>query len=247
MHYLNLMQDRLEEARITDLYVSLMRSFPRDSAIRLSWARWLTTVNRRDEAEKVFKALMAEHPQSFSAPYAYGRLLLDMERYEEAAKRFRQVLKIHRGHAMAHDGLATALQGLARRAEGLRDDSEATRLLSAAERELRSAIYWAGVAQDRQAVFFTHLGWLYADRTRWSDAHSAFDQAANEAPDYFGNYWGKGRALVGLKQWRDAASALRTAREKATESLGPPASDDIQQLIQQCEAALTTDPPGASG
>jgi len=207
----------------------------------LSWARWLTTVNRRDEAEKVFNALMAEHPRVFSAPYAYGRLLLDMERHEEAASRFRQVLKIHRGHAMAHDGLAAALQGLARRAEDLHDDLAATRFLRAAERELRSAIYWAGVTQDSQAVFFTHLGWYYIDRKRWSDALSAFDQAADEVPDYFGNYWGKGRALVGLKQWQDAASALRAAQEKATDSLRPPASNHIQDLIQQCETALRTD------
>jgi len=241
-HYLHLMQNHLEEERTRELYGSLIKLFPRDIVIRSVWARWLTTVNSGEEAEKVFKALIAEHPKSFDPHYGYGRLLLDMERYGEAADQFRQVLKIHPGHAMAHDGLAAALQGLGRRAEGLHDDSEAARLFTAAEREFKSAIYWAGVAQDRQAIFFTHLGWFYVDRKRWSDALAAFDQAAKEDPEYFGNYWGKGRAFVGLGQWRDALHALQTTLEKAPNTLGPPASDDISQLIERCELALTTDP-----
>jgi tetratricopeptide (TPR) repeat protein/energy-coupling factor transporter ATP-binding protein EcfA2 len=240
-HYLHLVQDQLEEARIRELYESLFKLCPRDTVIRNSWARWLAAVNCRGEAETVFKTLIAERPTSFQPKYGYGRLLLDEERYDEATNQFREVLRLHRGHAMAHDGLAMALHGLARHAEGLPDALEAEGIFTAAEREFKSAIYWAGVAQDAQAMFFTHLGWFYVERKRWADALGAFDQAANEDPEYFGNYWGKGRALAGLEQWRNAAHALRKALEKAPDTLGPPASDAIPQLIQECETALTSD------
>jgi tetratricopeptide (TPR) repeat protein len=240
-HYLSLMQGQLDEATTREFYGSLLKRFPRDTTIRNSWAKWLTTVNSRDEAEDVLKALVSEHTKSFSHRYAYGRLLMEMERYGEAAEQFREVLKIHRGHAMARDGLALALQGLAWRAEQSSDDAEAARLLRMVEREFKSAIYWAEVAHGKRAIFFTHLGWFYVNRRRWTDALGAFEQATDESPEYFGNYWGKGRALVGLERWRDAACALRTALEKSPDNLGPPASDDIPQLIERCEAALTTD------
>ena len=240
--YLGLMHDHLDETRTRELYVSYMTRFPKDSTIKNAWARWLHSRNYQDDAENVLKELIAGHPKSFSHWYSYGRLLLDMERYDEAAHQFKQVIRIHSGHAMGHDGLALALQSLARHAEEVCDASEAARLSAAAEREFKSALYWAGVAQDRQAIFFTHLGWFYAGKKRWGDALGAFDQAMNEDPEYFGNHWGRGRALAGLERWRDAARALRTALEKAPDPLGPPASDDIHQLIVRCEAVLATEP-----
>jgi tetratricopeptide (TPR) repeat protein len=74
---------------------------------------------------------------------------------------------------------------------------------------------------------------------RWDDALGAFDEAVNENPEYFENYWGRGRALAGLERWRDALRSLNTALQKAPDPFGPPASDDIRQLIERCEAALT--------
>jgi tetratricopeptide (TPR) repeat protein len=236
--YLNLMQDRLDEPRIRELYAGLFKSYPHGTVIRDAWARWLHSHNYWDEAQEVFKALIAEQPRSFLHWYLYGRLLLDMEHYGEAADQFNQVLKIHRGHVMAHDGLALALQGIARGAEKASDHSEAARLYMTAEREFKSAIYWAGVAHERQAIFYNHLGWLYIDMKRWVDALGAFGQSVNENPEYFGVYWGQGRAFVGLEKWRDAARTLRTALEKAPYPLGPPASDDIRLLIQRTEAEI---------
>lgn len=240
LHYLKLMNDRVDEATMRHLYDSLIGTYPRDLNIKNEWARWLHTHNYRNEAEEAFKALIAEHPRSFQHPYSYGRLLLDMERYDEAAVQFRRVLVIRPRHAMAHDGLAQAVHGLARRAEEAGSNSaEAVSLVVMAEREFKSAIYWAGVANDREAVFFTHLGWFYIDRKRWDDALGAFDRAANEDPEYFGNYLGQGHTFVGLEQWADATRSLGTALEKARATLEPPALEDIRQLIERCEAALT--------
>lgn len=66
----------------------------------------------------------------------------------------------------------------------------------------------------------------------------AFGQAMDEGPDFFGNYWGKGRALMGLGQFNAAASVLRTALEKAPEDLQPPARDEMPELLRQCQDVL---------
>jgi len=157
-------------------------------------------------------------PRSFKARYGYGKLLLKLERFDEAAAQFREVLRIHRGHQMAHAGLAWALLKLG--------DFER------AEREYRNAIYWAGRIGEPQAKFYTYLGWFYVDRIRWRDALYAFESARDEDPEYFGNYWGIGRTLYEMGDYAAAADALRLALEKDP-NLQPPASEEVPQLLHQ--------------
>ena len=102
---------------------------------------------------------------------------------------------------MAYDGLAWALWKLG--------DFER------AEQEFHSAIYWATVQGQPLAKFYSDLGWFYLDRSRWRDAIQAFESARDEAPDYFGNYWGIGKVLNELGNYAAASGALRTALEKA--------------------------------
>jgi hypothetical protein len=56
-----------------------------------------------------------------------------------------------------------------------------------------------------------------------------------EDPNCFVNYWGQGRVLIGLGQFQAAAKALHTALEKAPEGLQPPASEEIPELLRQCQ------------
>jgi hypothetical protein len=63
----------------------------------------------------------------------------------------------------------------------------------------------------------------------------------DENSDHFGNYWGAGRAWIGLGQFETAADALRTALEKAPEDFQPPASEEIPELLKQCQDALHQD------
>ncbi len=162
---------------------------------------------------------------------------LKLERYSEAIEQFREVLKTHKGHQMAHDGLAQALSGLGSLAEqeGRREDADQS--FTEAEREFHKGIYWAGVQGQPQVVFYTHLGWFYIDRERYTEALEAFQSAMDEDPDFFENHWGVGRALMGLRQFQPAANALRTALEKAPEDFQPPASEEIPELLQQCQAS----------
>jgi uncharacterized protein HemY len=68
-----------------------------------------------------------------------------------------------------------------------------------AENQIRRAIQWADEKNQPTARFHTLLGRLYIDwnisKPRWDDAIKAFETARGEDPDYYGNYWGIGRAL----------------------------------------------------
>ena len=155
---------------------------------------------------------------SYHAPYyAYGALLLRLERYLEAADQFRESLKRHKGHQLAHRGLAMALHKL-----GQFDE---------AEREFRDAIGWAGVKKKPQAMFYTSLGWFYIERSRWTEAVDIFKQAQTESPEYFGNYWGIGKAMKELGNYAEAEKSLRKALE--TPDLEPPARDEIPKLLEE--------------
>jgi hypothetical protein len=67
----------------------------------------------------------------------------------------------------------------------------------------------------------------------------AFEPARDEDPDYYGNYWGTGRALKELGDYAAAADALCTALEKEP-ALEPPASEEIPELLQQYLAHLSS-------
>jgi tetratricopeptide (TPR) repeat protein len=82
------------------------------------------------------------------------------------------------------------------------------------------------------------LGWLYIDREQYSDAIESFCSAIKKNHEYFGNYWGLGKAQMALGQFHMAENALCMALEKVPEDLQPPASEEIPQLLQQCRTAL---------
>ena len=166
-----------------------------------------------------YQTLIKQNPHWYANYYGYGVLLLSLERLDEAAVQFREMLQIHKGHQLAHNRLAWALWKSGDFAN--------------AEREFHSAIYWAGVKQKPQAMFFTDLGWFFLNQKRWNDALVAFTSAQDEDPDYFGNYWGIGCALKGLGDYTGAADSLRIALEKEP-NLELPASEEIPQLLNQC-------------
>ena len=243
-YYIHFVRESADKQAVRKLYESLIARYPGNPRHRIEFAAWLRDHDYNEEAEALYKELI-ELPRSKTTRlfrqmthYGYGRLLLRLERYAEAEEQFRQSLGIQKGHQMAHDGLAQALRRLGNVAEQEGRTADANQYFAKAEREFRQAIYWAGVHEQPQAVFYTHLGWFYIDRERYTDALEAFYSARDEDPEFFGNYWGSGRALMGLGQFQAAANALRTALEKAPKDLQPPASDEIPELLRRCQNAL---------
>jgi tetratricopeptide (TPR) repeat protein len=236
--YVKLIQSQLGEQKVREFYTLLMATYPRDTSIMNTYGKWLRSCGYVEEAEDIFKLLIDKAPRYIQARHSYGRLLLGMASYNEAADQFKLALAIHKGHQMAHDGLAQALCGLAMLAESEGRLSDSEQYFTESEREFRQAIHWAGIHKQQRAIFYTHLGWFYIDRKRWNDAIDKFEQAIDENPDFYVNYWGKGRSLVGMEQFEDARVFLSIALEKALETFEPPASEEIAQLLKECQDTI---------
>jgi len=233
--YLRLFNDSADEPVVRKLYERLIDAHPRDSRIETHFAAWLRDHDHLDEARALYHSLTIKFPREVRARHGYGRLMLSLGEFQEAIEQFRTALRLHKGHQMAHQGLAQAWRGLGALAETEGKQREAVEHFTEAEKEFRRALYWADIKEQPLAVFYSSLGWFYLDRHRNEEALEAFESAMEDDPDYFGNYWGAGRAWFGLGQFETAADALRTALAKGGEDLRPPASDEIPELLSQCQ------------
>jgi len=239
-NFLRFFGDVADEKLVRGMYEKFMASFPKNPTMATHFAAWLRDHNHADEAEVLYDSLLRKFPRWYQINHGYGRLLLSLGKYEKAITQFRIVLKIHRGHQMAHDGLAQTLSALGKVADKEGRKKDADQYFSQAEREFREAIHWSKVQNQRQAVFYTNLGWFYLDWQRCSDAIEAFEMAMNEDSDYFGNYWGIGRAKLEQGHLVEALNYLRVALDKAPEDFQPPANEEISELIKRCEQAISS-------
>lgn len=199
-----------------------MCAYPRAYNIVTEYAAWLRDHNHPDEARALYFDLIERAPRDYRAHYGYGRLLFLLGEFEPAIEQFRETIKIHKGHRMAHDGLAQALKERGKISEQKGHKEEADAHFTEAEREFHQAIYWAGIGNQSQAVFNTNLGWFYIDRQRYAHAIEAFEAALNEDVEFFGNYWGIGRAKLEQRQFEEALYYLRIALDRAPEDYHPP-------------------------
>ena len=241
IQFVKLLSDELDETDVRNQYEDLLSSRPTDSLTRYAFALWLQRHGNLEEAERNF-IILIEKNSRFSKFYSgYGMLLLDKERYVEAEAMFRQAIDLFVGEAKAHAGLAEALLKKVQDTEQTPGVSQTASLYIEAEKELLQAIHWASTNNEPIAKYRTGLGWLYIYKKNWAMAHKFFDKAANEDPDYYGNYVGQGEALIGIGQWDNAAQALHTAQEKlqAADDSNDKASEKIRQLLLQCDAATS--------
>jgi len=205
---------------------------PRDDALYVALGAWLRENGLREQARAILVNAANLALRSFGARYAYGQLLLDDQDYAAAENEFRQVLKIHKGHQLAHGGLAWALAR-----QGRLDEAVA---------EAKHAIYWArenrandeARFRDPTARFHTSLGWFYLEQGALSQAMDEFETAMADDPSHFINWWGKARVSKATGRVREARYYARVALGLASEDLGPPASDEIPALIDECSTIL---------
>jgi tetratricopeptide (TPR) repeat protein/energy-coupling factor transporter ATP-binding protein EcfA2 len=178
-----------------------------------------------EDARKRYGSIIAKEARNKGALYGYGRLLLGLEEFAEAAKQFRALLKLHKGHTAARRGLALALNGLGECRQ--------------AEDEFKYALWWAENVTDYPANILHHdLGIFYLDQERYTEAQSEFEKAIKEYPEGFANYWRLGEVLIAQGDYRNAAIALQTALDKAPQDLSPPASEEIPALLDEAERIL---------
>ena len=126
-------------------------------------------------AEKIYRAILQQHPKHFQTLSNLGSTLLFMERLEEAIQVLRKALNQNPNSAVAHTLLARALHLLDRHAESL-------------ERAKR-AIALNPALPDAHATLAQALG----DLGRYDEARAALERAIDLAPDdaRFYYYWGQ--------------------------------------------------------
>jgi tetratricopeptide (TPR) repeat protein len=226
MHYLHaLYVSNVSPQKIKKVFEDLMKKNPEQKGAKLSHAAWLRDKCQPDEAEAYYRKLIAEYPNAYEPYCGLGQLYLNLERFSEAANEFDKVLKLPLGnsHQLARAGFGRALWKIGELVE--------------AEGQIILAIQWADYKDESSAQFYTLLGQFYLDCKRWSDAIKAFEAAKKQDPNYYGNYFGIGRALFERGDFIEAKSNLCGAFEHKPD-LQPPVRDEINALLGQCEQKL---------
>lgn len=236
--YLRLFQNSVGADSVKKLYEKLIQDYPKDSNIPTHFAAWLRDNNLPDESASLYQWLTKRYPRNYKAHYGFGRLLLSIAKFSEAAEQFRATLRLRSRHAWAHQGLAQSLRGLGNTFEQKGNISQAYQLFMEAWQEFNLAIRCAGESRKPQCAFYNSLGGFYLERRVYERALNAFNSAKDEDPEFFETYWGLGRAFFEQKRFPEAVEALRIALEKAPEDFQPPASDEIPELLSLCRTAL---------
>jgi tetratricopeptide (TPR) repeat protein len=195
-----------------------------DTNVRTAWLAFMLRKNTDtphlwDQAEQNCLKLISLLPNSAPGYNAYGRFLMESERFSEALLQFTKALKIHKGFHMARWGLASAFWKSGE--------------YQKAECEFKTALSWAQKNDaSKVPMIKSSLGWLYIDCGQWQDAMAAFESARKLDPQYFGNLWGIGRVHFELGDFQKAADILRQSLN--IPNLQPPASDEIPALLEKC-------------
>jgi tetratricopeptide (TPR) repeat protein len=236
--YLRYFKNTGNEKTVKVIYEAQLKAYPNSLNIREHYAAWLREHNYLEDSKSQYEMLAHIAPKSFRARYGFGLLQLKLGDIDDAIEQFGECLKIHKGHVMAHLGLA---QSFAEKTKLAKLDSRIAEFrieFAKAEKEFNKAIYWAGINKNPQTLFHTQLGWFYIENDCYSEAKRTFELAMREDPEYFGNYWGIGHALMGLEQFREAEMALIMSLEKAPADFQAPASEKIPELLGKCQILL---------
>lgn len=222
--YLQLLQEKLPQEEVIAKYKRLCDLAPDDDYRIVHYANWLRTHEFFTQAEQLYETIIDKNPNNYKAFYGYGRLLLKLEKFEDACRFFIRVINIRERHVMAYNRLALALIELGRFDE--------------ADKELDNAIFWGKLNKSKLGLVYHNKGLLYLKLNRFEDAKIAFDKCVQEEPDNFANYWHIGESYFFLKDYRNAEKHLLISLEKSPSNLGPPASEEIDKLLQECRKNL---------
>ena len=190
-------------------------------------ARRSTAEEKRAVAQQTQKWLK-EKPAleaRFTVRNSLAQLFLSLGLFSEAEDLFRAALKLPAGsNAGAHRGLAMALMGMKR------------------FHEARKILEWllsrAMKSGDSLGRYYQDLGLFHLEREDCGVARRYLEQAIEDSPDNFANYWHLGRVLMKQECFDEAVEALQKAIELAPPYLMPPARDEIPALIAECHERL---------
>lgn len=184
---------------------------PLDPDALLAEATVYASMERRLEAENIYKRAAALRPQYWGGYYELGVFYFRTQRYADAAAEFEHVLQLTPDNAVAHATLGAVLQLLGK--------------LTEAEARLKESI-----SLQPSYAAFTNLGVLYYTQRRWAESAATTRNAlAINANDW--SAWSNlGLAYEWMGRKSDAEEAFRNEVVRL-EELAKVRSDDASVQV----------------
>jgi len=148
---------------------------------------------RLDEAEILYRKILASAPQHLDTLHFYGVLCHQQQRYEEAAVLIQRIITAAPENADAHNNLGNVLEGMDR--------------LHDAEACYRKAV----ALNPDHAPALNNLGVILAARRAMDEALDAYGRAVRFAPDHADFRYNLANALRKSGQIDEAVAAYRKA------------------------------------
>ncbi|MDP2955586.1 MAG: tetratricopeptide repeat protein [Longimicrobiales bacterium] len=166
---------------------------PPPAGERLNRARDLAASGRIQEALALYRAIVAENPNSVKARSGLGELVEGLGQHEAAREQFEAASKIEPDNVEVLNNLGAVLGVMGR--------------YDAAEAELRRALR---LSPDHVAVRAS-LGILHYRRGLYAQAEVELGWVCDQAPDHGNAHFYRGESLNRLGRVEDALSALERA------------------------------------
>ncbi len=232
---------------------------PHDSTMRSALAE-LTATGDREEALKLARLAVSDHPEDISAQLVLGRVLAQDGRFAEATEHVRRVVELAPGNALAYEDLATLLvkqkaydQVIAIAREGLSQSAFSPELRVALARglsgrgensEARAQLQLAIALKPEWAEPYYLLGTLSATEGKPDDAISYFAEAVRLEPNFPEALNALASAYARVGKVEAATATARKARESALAAGKKDAAEKAEALIESLSnGAPATKPP----
>jgi uncharacterized protein (TIGR02466 family) len=199
-----------------------------DLIVALNQAQKLHQAGQREEAEALYRKVLAAQPDDPPANHYLGLLLIELGRKEEGDPRLDRSIELsprdpvfhnNRGHVLIMRGEAVASEAACRRAIALKPDLPQAHLnlglaLKAQGRkeEALMELCLAAAQQPSSPEAHFQVGLLlYEKGNSVEEALQAFDRAIAARPAFFDAHYYRGDALMALGRHPDAIQAFRRA------------------------------------
>ena len=195
-----------------------------DSSFRLALGHH--QAGRLDEAEKLYRAILKEHPEHAGAMLYLGVAHHDRREFDEAIRLISRVIERHPSDAGARNHMGLALlarqeldeaagqfEAALRLKPGFTDalNNLGNTLKRMKQFERAEAMFRQAIAADPRHVFAHHnLGLLLFDRRHFEEAEREFLAALDLAPNFHKTHHLLGQAAENLGRFEEAARRYET-------------------------------------
>ncbi len=233
-HYLGLVEQRGTEEQIAaliDTTAEWLFANPQDTNVRVAYlglVRHRGTAEQSARACELTRSWLRLNPKTRNTWMLnnYGRVLSKLERHPEAEDQFRHALRIHKGLVPVRVGLAWSLYHQGKKRKALGKLEHVKRLA-----KKKSKTYPVGAALH-------HLGRYYLLEGDLERATSYFQQAIDDSPEHYGNYWQLGRVLLAQERYAEALAAFESARERLPDNFSDEDRAELEELVELARSGI---------